>query len=85
MKIKCPCCGSFSFDEKAGNGDICPECFWEYDRIQQEDPDYRGGANSVSLAEARENYARFGACEERFAARRIWELTGNTQPEDGDD
>ncbi len=46
--------------------DICPVCCWEKDRTQESDPGYKGGANSVSLNEARKNYAEFGACEKRF-------------------
>lgn len=46
--------------------DICPVCFWEKDKVQERDPDYADGANSVSLNEARKNYAEFGACEKRF-------------------
>ena len=42
--------------------DICPVCFWENDPIQNEDENFAGGANRVSLKEARENYKIFGAC-----------------------
>jgi cysteine-rich CPCC protein len=41
-------------------------CGWEDDLVQFHDPDYRGGANKVSLNEARQNYAAFGASEERL-------------------
>ena len=67
MKRKCPCCDNYSFEEEVGNGDICPVCFWEYDKVQQADPEYKGGANNVCLNEARKNYQIYGACEERFA------------------
>lgn len=46
--------------------DICPVCFWERDLYQEKNPDYAGGANKVSLNEARKNYSEFGACEKRF-------------------
>ena len=36
---------------------------WEDDGIQFEDPDYRGGANTASLREAREHYRQAGVCE----------------------
>lgn len=36
--------------------DICDICSWEDDDLQFENPDYRGGANSVSLNEARKAY-----------------------------
>ena len=34
---------------------ICPVCFWEDDLIQLKDPEYAGGANLVSLWQARLN------------------------------
>ena len=63
-KYKCPCCGFYTFDEKLnGNYDICPVCFWEDDPIQLEDNEYEGGANRVSLIQARHNFLLFGACD----------------------
>ena len=47
-----------------GEYDICPVCFWEDDLDQIEDPDLEEQANTVSLNQARENYKKFGACEE---------------------
>ena len=64
MKYKCPCCGFYTFDEKPnGSYDICPVCFWEDDPIQLDDSAYVGGANHVSLSQARNNFLKFGACE----------------------
>lgn len=51
---KCPCCG----ETLVGEYDICPVCNWENDPIQAENPDYSGGANRMSLQEARAAYAR---------------------------
>ncbi len=68
MKYVCKCCGCAALDS-ADEYDICPVCFWEKDRTQESEPEYKGGANSVSLNEARKNYAEFGACEERFAEK----------------
>lgn len=62
MKYKCPCCGYYTFNEKP-SGDICKVCFWEDDLIQLDNPSYEGGANNVSLNQARKNYKLFGACE----------------------
>ena len=65
-KYKCPCCGFYTFDEEPnGNYDICPVCFWE-DDPQLEDNKYEGGANRVSLVQARHNFLSFGACEEEM-------------------
>ena len=51
----CPVCGQYSFTEPH---DICPVCGWEDDRVQLRDPDFAGGANEMSLNEAREAYRR---------------------------
>lgn len=51
----CPVCGKFTF-EKLGDFEICAVCGWENDKVQFLDPDFRGGANSMSLNEAREKY-----------------------------
>ena len=67
MKYKCPCCGFYTFDEKPhGSYDICRVCFWEDDPVPLEDETYEGGANHVSLRQARENFAKFGACEKEM-------------------
>jgi len=63
----CPCCESLTLDEEPpGTFDICPVCFWEDDNVQFDGPDRGGGANRVSLNEARTNFTAFGASEERF-------------------
>lgn len=49
IKIKCPCCGK----TEVGEYDICDNCHWENDPIQRDHPDYDGGANHISLNEAR--------------------------------
>ena len=48
----CPCCGKYFFTEKNAF-EICPVCGWEDDRLQRRDPDLPGGANRLSLNEAR--------------------------------
>jgi hypothetical protein len=55
-------------DPSYGSYEICPVCFWEDDLVQNEDPSYAGGANQVSLNEARRNYIEFGAAEARCRA-----------------
>jgi hypothetical protein len=37
--------------------DICGVCKWEDDPIQNNDPDYSGGANHISLNEAKQAFA----------------------------
>ncbi len=48
----CSCCGK----EVVEKFDICETCGWQNDPVQNEDPDYKGGANKSSLNEAKELY-----------------------------
>ncbi len=67
MSFPCPCCEYLTFDEEpCGTFNICPVCYWEDDKIQNEVPNYRGGANGVSLNEAKENFSKYGAIKEEF-------------------
>lgn len=70
MERRCPCCGYYTL---VGSGskeyDICPVCYWENDPWQASNPEEADGANAVSLQEARNNFATFGACEERWSTR----------------
>lgn len=50
-KYLCPCCKKYVFAEGPGSYEICPVCSWEDDKIQAENPDYKGGANKMSLNE----------------------------------
>jgi hypothetical protein len=66
-RYPCPCCGFLTLEEpERGNYEICPVCFWEDDPVQLKDPDYVGGANNVSLNQARQNFATLRVSEERF-------------------
>lgn len=51
-EIKCPCCGKTAVREY----DICSVCHWENDPIQNDYPDFGGGANIMSLNQAKEAY-----------------------------
>ncbi|MFJ5357451.1 CPCC family cysteine-rich protein [Pectobacterium sp. CHL-2024] len=51
----CPCCGEHEF-EVLGEYDICSNCGWEYDPVQSREPNYAGGANKMSLNEARKAF-----------------------------
>jgi hypothetical protein len=64
--FRCPCCRCLTLPERAGY-EICPVCAWEDDGQDEEEADVvRGGPNyTLSLMQARANYARIGACEER--------------------
>lgn len=64
MTYTCPCCGYQTLNEEPpGTYDICGICFWEDDVVQFNDPDYEGGANTVSLRQAQQNYIHFSACD----------------------
>ncbi|WP_412553132.1 CPCC family cysteine-rich protein [Shimia sp. MIT1388] len=64
MSIKyefdCPCCGEADEFEEDGCFEICAICNWQNDKVQNNDINYRGGANGISLKEARENFKSFG-------------------------
>lgn len=65
----CRCCGFLTLTDPAfGSYEICPVCCWEDDPVQNDDPTYRGGANHVSLKEARRNYVVHGAAEPGHAS-----------------
>lgn len=53
--LRCPVCRQHIFEEKGGY-EICPVCGWEDDPLQRKTPDMAGGANKMSLNEAREKY-----------------------------
>ena len=55
-KFECPVCHEHAF-EKLGDYEICPVCGWENDKVQTLDPDFEGGANEMSLNQARLAYA----------------------------
>lgn len=52
-KRVCPVCGK----HELLLFDVCDECGWENDPLQHDKPDYKGGANSMSLNQARAAYA----------------------------
>jgi hypothetical protein len=41
---------------------------WERDAAQNANPDFIGGANEVSLNQARANFLKYGAAEQRFVS-----------------
>jgi hypothetical protein len=53
----CPCCRSLVIGVP-GSYEICAVCGWEDDPIQSRDQSYAGGANMLSLGEARAKWAK---------------------------
>ncbi|TMV43347.1 glycosyltransferase [Paenibacillus mesophilus] len=69
VRVQCPCCDYFTFDSiEDALFEICEVCFWQYDEVAHDRPKVNIGANHISLDHARENYKKYGACEERFKA-----------------
>jgi len=67
IKFRCPCCNYKTFIEKPpGTFDICPVCYWEDDNIQFHNPDFEGGANKISLNEAKKSFLKIGAIDKEF-------------------
>lgn len=66
MRFACPCCRFLTLDERGGY-EICPVCFWEDDGQDDQDAARvrRGPNGSLSLEQARRNFASLGACELR--------------------
>lgn len=63
----CPCCNCFTMEHNdAIYHDICPVCFWENDPIQNDNEKYVGGANDISLSEAKANYQKIGAVKQEY-------------------
>ena len=58
-KHLCPICGQYEFPEQ-DSLDICDTCGWQDDLVQEKDPDYRGGANRMSLNEAKTAWEKSG-------------------------
>lgn len=53
----CPCCNYETLASKSpGSFEICSICDWEDDNIQFDNPYYEGGANNISLYQARRNF-----------------------------
>lgn len=58
-KVNCKCCGAKEVpDGEIGLGFVCPKCGWEKDAVQEKYPDWEGGANKMSLNQAKEAYKK---------------------------
>ena len=60
----CPCCGYLTLpDAPPGTNQICLVCRWQDDDSQFVFPTSSGGANRVSLEEARRHFAAIGVSD----------------------
>jgi cysteine-rich CPCC protein len=65
----CACCGCFTLSAPGrATYEICPVCCWEDDGVQFDDPGLAGGANAVSLRQARRSYQTDGVADPAHAA-----------------
>jgi len=66
-RTPCPCCTYLTmWEDSPCSFDICPVCGWEDDLLQSKDPSLRGGANALSLDEARKNFQLTGMADPNF-------------------
>jgi hypothetical protein len=56
------------FDDPPGSHHRCPICLWEDNLVQLRFPTMPGGANTVSLQDAQDNYTTCGSAEKRKRA-----------------
>jgi hypothetical protein len=52
----CPCCTQLTLPCD-GQFEICDVCGWQDDQVQLDDPEHEGGANVLSLNQARARFA----------------------------
>lgn len=50
LEYTCPVCGAKLFLDECN---VCDVCGWEQDTLQENEPDYAGGANELSLNDFR--------------------------------
>ncbi|MBR6402131.1 MAG: NUDIX domain-containing protein [Eubacterium sp.] len=86
--MKCPVCGNDTFDEEDYEYEICPECFWEYDISQVNNPDLAGGANNHSLNGYKKIYEGLKkdnpqfSCQNESDRKKIVMMDKNTEDEE---
>ena len=64
----CPCCGyrTLPVPQEEAVAYICPVCFWENDVFLQSETEPSVENHGMTLAEARANFRRLGACCEQM-------------------
>ena len=54
-KRKCKCCGKYTLD-KNSIYEMCSNCGWKSNPFQEENPNFDGGANKLSLNQYKKEY-----------------------------
>lgn len=67
--MKCPVCGNNTLNSYDPEWQICKECYWEYDPLQIDNPDYAGGANDLSINQYKMVYERLKRENSRFSCK----------------
>ena len=62
LLLDCPCCHYLTLSER-GDYEICVVCYWEDDGASKDD--HYSGPNHQTLKQGRDNFIRFGACDEK--------------------
>ncbi|WP_209304382.1 CPCC family cysteine-rich protein [Muribacter muris] len=57
-KYLCPCCMNYALSTER-EYEVCSICGWEDDPVQFDDPDFYGGANQMSLNDARKCFEEY--------------------------
>ena len=57
IDFKCAVCENLVAEDDFGT---CTVCDWIHDPVQEEDPDYFGGANWLTLNQARATWSKYG-------------------------
>ncbi len=65
--MKCPVCNNEIGDNY--EFEICQECYFQYDPVQVEYPDYKGGANKHSLNEFIQKYNELKNIDRNFSCK----------------
>jgi Cysteine-rich CPCC len=60
---QCPCCDYYTLQRRAAH-DICPVCYWEDDGQDLGELDRVSSPNHLSLRQARQNFASYGASDQ---------------------
>lgn len=86
LYVQCPCCFNFSlkiYQEFTLIVDICPVCYYQFDKYCHSSPCDCRGANPVTLFDAQQNYLEMGASDNtviRFTRKpKINELPENNE------